>query len=302
MNILITGWAGFIGSHLVDACFTKWHKVCVVDNLATGNLANIQPHIDSWVISFYQADIRDTDSLSHIFQVFHPEVVFHEAAQINVRYSIDDPGYTADVNIRGTINILDAMKSVDCRRIIFASTGGAMFSSGELPYSEEQTPTPNTPYGISKLSWEQMIHFYAGKYGFETTILRYANVYWPRQDPRWEAGIVTIFHDKIQKKEIPVIFGDGEQTRDFVHVSDVVSANIHVLEHDISGLFHVGTGRETSVNALWQIFQQNFHTDVEPEYWPPVIEPRRSALDISLLESTGWKCRTNLEEGIKTLM
>jgi UDP-glucose 4-epimerase len=300
MKILITWGAGFIGSHLVDACILRGDEVIVLDNLSTGNVSNIEKHIQNNALQFYEADIRDTARIVDIFDHVSPEVVFHLAAQVNVRHSIQDPHNCADINILGTINILNAMKKVWCRRMIFASTGGVMFSTDTPPYSESDIPSPNTPYGLSKYTAEEFIHFYGREYAISSTILRYANVYGERQDPRGEAGIISIFLDKIHTHTAPTIFGDGEQTRDYIHVSDVVNANLHVLDNHLAGTYHVGTGRETSVNTLWKLISEKTQTDLIPVYGPAIAEPRHVCLDIQRILSTGWQVHYDLESGLSS--
>jgi UDP-glucose 4-epimerase len=301
MKILITGGAGFIGSHLVDACVQKGHDVFIVDNLVTGSQGNILHHEWNPRVQFFHGDICDKNAMEKIFLSASPDAVFHLAAQVNVRHSIEDPHYCFETNILGTTNVLEAMRYSGCTRIIFASTGGVMFSTDTPPYSETDLPSPNTPYWISKHCAEQIIDFYTSQYGFNSTLLRYANVYWPRQDPRWEAGIIAIFLDKIQQKSAPTIFGDGEQTRDFIHVFDVVNANIHVLENDISGLYHVGTGSQTSINTLWNMLRGIVDTDIIPSYGPAIAEPRFVFLSVDKLRATGWSIHHGLEESLRVL-
>lgn len=268
MKILITGGAGFIGSHLVDVCIEGGHDVSVIDNLTTGSRTNIAHHEGNESFHFFEADICDVSKMQEIFHEVHPDVVFHLAAQINVRESIKNPSYDVKVNIGGTLSLLEAMKEVSCQRMIFSSTGGAMFGGDNPPYSEAMEAHPETPYGISKRSIELLLEFYQRQYGIESTMLRYANVYGPRQNSQGEAGVVSIFLDKIKNHEMPIIFGDGKQTRDFVHVSDVVTANIHALKKDLTGIYHVGTGVETSVNGLWDILAHATNTSLKPEYTP----------------------------------
>ncbi len=301
MKIVITGGAGFIGSHLVDACVERGYDVVIIDNLITGSQENLIQHKDNPRVQFFHGDICDSDAMKEIFMSVSPDVVFHLAAQVNVRHSIQDSEYCFQANILGTTHILEAMRQSGCMRIIFASTGGVMFSTDTPPYSEEDIPSPNTPYGISKHCAEQIIEFYASQYGFHSTILRYANVYWTRQDPRWEAGIIAIFFDKIQQKSVPTIFGDGEQTRDFIHVADIVNANLHVLEDHIYGLFHVGTGVQTSINTLWGMFREIVATDIVPLYAPAIAEPRYVCLCVDKMTATGWSIGHDLAESLRVL-
>ena len=288
MNILITGGAGFIGSHLVDACIANGHTIAIIDNLSTGRQDNLKEALQSGKATLYMLDITDKEALLTIFESFKPDVVYHLAGQINVRTSMKDPVDDARINIIGGLNVLECMRTVGCKRIIFSSTGGALFDDNHLPYNETMTPSPCSPYGIAKWAFEQYLDFYKKYHGFETTILRYANVYWPRQNPHWEAGVISIFLDKIQKKETPVIYGDGTQTRDFIHVDDVISANLHVLKNGLTGTYHVGTGRETSINELWKILSTHYNAEMWPLYVASLGEIQRSALDPQKLEKTGW--------------
>lgn len=208
MKILVTGGAGFIGSHLVDALLEQGHKVTVIDNMSTGQNENIKRNVDNKNCQFFLTDIRDKITLENIFAEFRPDVVFHLAAQINVRESIKNPLKTMEINVDGTVNILDTMVASGCKRIIFSSTGGAMFSEGNPPYREEDTPSPVDPYAISKRTGELLLDFYRLHHGVHATSLRYSNVYGPRQNPKGEAGVVAIFLDHIKNDEIPTIYGD----------------------------------------------------------------------------------------------
>lgn len=292
MKILITGGAGFIGSHVVDACVERGDEICIIDNLSTGNRENISEHEGNTRVQFLEADIRDQVKIKEVFEKFRPEVVFHLAAQINVRESIKNPQHDIEVNILGTLNILEAMRAVGCHRMIFSSTGGAMFWGDNPPYSEEQNANPETPYGISKRSVEFLLGFYERQYDIKSAILRYSNVYWPRQNAQWEAGVVSIFLEKIENNQAPLIFGDGSQTRDFIHVDDVVSANLHALDQKLTGIYHVGTGVETSVNDLWRILARG--SSITPTYAPALWEIQRSALDSTKLQRTGWEIKKKL--------
>ncbi len=302
MNILITGGAGFIGSHLVDACVANGHTVAIIDNLSTGRQENLAEALQSKKATLYTLDITNKEALLAIFESFKPEVVYHLAAQINVRNSMKDPLYDAEINVIGGLNVLECMRAVGCKRIIFSSTGGALFDDDQLPYDETMTPSPSAPYGIAKLTFEQYLDFYSRQYGFETTILRYANVYWPRQNPLGEAGVISIFLDRIHKNETPTIYGDGTQTRDFVHVDDVVSANLHVLKNTLLGIYHVGTGIETSVNELWNILNKWNPHPLTPTYTPALGEIQRSALNPKKLMNTGWMISKNIGDRMDTFM
>ena len=293
MKILITGGAGFIGSHLVDACRERGDEVFVIDNLSTGQRSNLAHHNE---VHFYEADICDRDTIVAIFDTVRPEIVFHLAAQINVRASIQNPAHDVAVNVQGTLTILEAMKWVWCQRILFSSTGGAMFSGNTPPYNENHEAHPETPYSISKRTVELLLEFYERHYGIRSTALRYANVYGPRQNAHGEAWVISIFLEKIHNNHTPTIYGDGSQTRDFIHVSDVVSANIHALNEDLTGIYHVGTGREMSVQSLWNHLAVMTGTSLVPEYVPALWEIQRTALDSHKLRATGWSPRVDVDE------
>lgn len=296
MKILITGGAGFIGSHVVDACMQRGDDVYVIDNLSTGLLHNISQHEGNPRFSCIQADIREKVTMENMLSDIRPDVVFHLAAQINVRESIKNPEYDTEVNILGTLHLLEAMKKIGCRRMIFSSTGGAMFGGDCPPYDESMEACPETPYGISKRTIEMLLAFYEKQYDIVSTVLRYANVYGPRQNAQGEAGVVSIFLDKIHRNEVPTIYGDGNQTRDFIHVVDVVSANIHALDNQLTGIYHVGTGIETSVNQLWAVIARLTGTSLIPKYIPALGEIQRTALNPAKLQKTGWKIEKKIAE------
>lgn len=296
MKILITGGAGFIGSHLVDACMQRGDNIYVIDNLSTGQIQNLHQHDGNGRFHFFQADIRDRDVVEKIITDIRPEVVFHLAAQINVRESIKNPEYDTEVNILGTLHLLEAMKKIGCRRMIFSSTGGAMFGGDCPPYDESMEACPETPYGISKRTIEMLLAFYEKQYDIVSTVLRYANVYGPRQNAQGEAGVVSIFLDKIHRNEAPTIYGDGNQTRDFIHVADVVSANMHALDNQLTGIYHVGTGIETSVNQLWNTVAQLMGTSLVPQYASALGEIQRTALNPAKFQATGWRIEKKITE------
>ncbi|MGH7494390.1 MAG: NAD-dependent epimerase/dehydratase family protein [bacterium] len=247
MKILVTGGAGFIGSHIVDAFLGLGHEVTIIDSLITGQRENVNPRA-----RFYEIDIRSKE-LAAIFAREKFEVVCHHAAQMDVRKSVDDPRYDADVNIMGTLNLLERARETGVRKFIFASSGGAMYGEQEkFPADEEHRTWPASPYGITKLTCEKYIAFFGQNYNMSYVLLRYANVYGPRQSPHGEAGVVAIFTSRLLAGQQPVINGDGKQTRDYVYVHDVVKANVAALNFTHSDYFNIGTGIETDVNELFQ--------------------------------------------------
>ncbi|MGB9877254.1 MAG: SDR family oxidoreductase [bacterium] len=297
MRILITGGAGFIGSHIVDAYIDLGHSVTIVDDLSTGLEENINPKA-----KFYKLDIRDFQGLREIFQKEKPEIVNHHAAQIDVRKSLRDFLFDADVNIIGSLNLLKLSLDYGVKKFIFASTGGAIY--GEplyLPADEKHPALPLSPYGAAKLAIEHYLYVFQQNFSLPFVALRYANVYGPRQNPLGEAGVVAIFTDKMVKGERPTIFGDGEQTRDFVYIKDVVSANILALERDKVGIFNIGTGKRTSVNEVFQKIKQALGKEMEPIYAEERKgEVRHIALDYSLAEKElGWRPKYDIDSGLK---
>ncbi len=247
MKILVTGGAGFIGSHVVDRLVLEGHSVSVIDNLSTGKIENVNREA-----KFHKIDII-SPRIERVFKKERPELICHFAAQMDVRRSVADPIYDAQSNIIGMLNLMENGLRYGVRKVIFASTGGAVYGEGvPYPTSEECIPRPISPYGISKLTGEHYLIYYNVSYGLNYVVLRYANVYGPRQDPFGEAGVVAIFNQKILRDEQPVINGNGMQTRDYVYVDDVVDAVIASTYNDINDVFNVGTGVETSVNELFR--------------------------------------------------
>ena len=295
MKILITGGAGFIGSNIADRYLELGHQVVIVDNLITGQRENIPS-----AATFYEMDIRDP-GLAEVFAKEKPDVVSHQAAQMDVRKSVEDPIYDAQVNVLGSINILQNCVAHGVRKVLFASTGGAIYGEQDyFPADENHPLRPISPYGITKLTTEKYLYFYRVTFGLTYTILRYANVYGPRQNPHGEAGVVAIFVSKILKGQQPIINGDGTQSRDYVYVGDVVRANELALTAGDNEIYNVGTGIETDVNTLFRAIREAIGTPVEEVHGPAKPgEQKRSVLDFSKIQrELGWQPRVSLQEGL----
>lgn len=297
MNILITGGAGFIGSHIVDAYIREGHRVVVLDNLSTGKREQVHPDA-----TFYATDLMDS-AVKDIFERENIEAVNHHAAQISVTQSVVNPSFDAEINIVGSLKLLQLAADHQVRKFIFASTGGALYGEQDyFPANEEHPTHPMSPYGIAKLTVERYLNYYRDNYTIQPTILRYSNVYGPRQDPHGEAGVVAIFCQQLLKDQSPVIFGDGEQTRDFVSVFDVANANVTALSENCKGAYNVGTGKETAVNTIAASLIKASGKSVSPRHNPPRMgEQRRSSIDSSKFKKDhGWQPAQLLDDGLKT--
>lgn len=296
-KILVTGGAGFIGSNVVDRLIAGGFKVVAVDNLSTGREENLNPEA-----KFYRADIRGREEMLKIIKEEKPDYINHHAAQIDVRKSIEDPGFDASSNIIGSINLIDAAYRTGVKKFVYISTGGAVYGEPEaLPASEECPVRPISAYGISKHTVEHYLHLYSYNHGLNYTVLRYANVYGPRQDPMGEAGVVAIFTEKMLEGSEPVIFGSGEQTRDYVFVEDVVEANVLALSGGDGGIYNIGTGAETSVNEIFRTLAEalDFRGRAACEK-ARKGEVDRIALDNSLARrELGWEVKNSLREGLE---
>lgn len=308
MKILVTGGAGLIGSHLIDALLAGGHKVAVMDDLSSGLRENVPAAAE-----FHQLDIRDRERVVELVGTFRPDSIAHQAAQMSVSRSVREPVFDADVNLLGLLNVLSAAVDAATRRFVFASSGGVMYGDVDFPAPEETPPNPMTPYGISKWCGERYLRFFAQQHGLECVALRYANVYGARQNPHGEAGVVAIFCTKMLSGEQYTINGDGKYIRDYVHVSDVVRANILALEGNTPGFeaFNVGTGRPTDVNELAALLAPHCQAELRkrgldrtvpgPRHGPPRSGDLRSNLvSFSRVEQhLGWAPRVELRRGLE---
>jgi len=297
LKILVSGGAGFIGSHIVDAYISAGHKVVVIDDLSRGKKEQVNKRA-----KFYQANICDRKKLESVFKREKPQVINHHAAQIDVRKSVADPAMDAQTNIIGSINLAELAVKYKSKKFIFASTGGALYGEQDYFPADECHPIrPLSPYGIAKRSVELYLYYYHKIHKLEYISLRYSNVYGPRQDPFGEAGVVAIFAQRLWRKEPVIINGTGKQTRDFVYVGDVVRANLLALKPGVIGEYNIGTGRETSVNEIYQLLASATGAKGKPIHGPAKKgEQTRSVLDARLARKViGWKPEVKLEQGIK---
>jgi UDP-glucose 4-epimerase len=307
MRALVTGGAGFIGSNLSDALLARGDEAIIVDDLSTGRRENIEQALANGA-TLIEADIRDRGAIEEIAGRERPEVIFHLAAQIDVRKSIADPAFDASINVGGTANVLEAARAAEVRRVVFSSTGGAIYGEGdgqELPLGENAPLAPEAPYGQSKFAGEGYLSLYERLYGLSSVPLRLGNVYGPRQDPLGEAGVVAIFCGRLREGKQPTVFGDGKQTRDYIYVGDVVSAMLAAAEAETSGPINIGTGIETDVLELVSALGElGGNGDFKPEFAPPrtgevqriSIDPARAASEL------GWTPQMDLKEGLRVTL
>ena len=296
MKLLVTGGAGFIGSHIADALVEKGHEVVIVDNLLTGKPENINPKA-----KFALMDIRARE-MERLFEIERFGAVFHLAAQMDVRKSVQDPAYDADVNVLGTLNLLQNCVRSGTKKVVFASSGGAVYGEQDVFPCEENHPTrPVSPYGITKLCAEKYLFYFAAEFGLKYVSLRFANVYGPRQNPHGEAGVVAIFAGKMLAGGQALINGDGKQTRDYVYVGDVVQANLKALEYPQNDAFNVGTGIETDVNRVFGILNRLTGGRVQENHGPAKPgEQRRSVVSYKRAKmKMNWEPKVALEQGLK---
>lgn len=295
MRVMVTGGAGFIGSQVAQAYVDAGHEVLVLDNLSSGKKENV-PEGAKFVFGEIQSD-----TAAEAIRTFRPEVVNHHAAQINVRKSVEDPVFDAQANILGSLNLLEAARKNGVRKFIFSSSGGAGYGEQEyFPADEKHPLRPVSPYGVAKVSVELYMHYYKVQYGLEYTALRYANVYGPRQDPYGEAGVVAIFCTRLLKGQTAIINGDGEQTRDYVYVGDVVRANVEALSRGDGLSINIGTALETDVNVLFRKLRDLSGSRQEEIHGPGMPgEQRRSVIDNRLAyDELGWYPNMLLDDGL----
>jgi UDP-glucose 4-epimerase len=310
MRCMVTGGAGFIGSNLVDALLARGDEVTVVDDLSTGRRENLAAALAAGA-RLVEQDVREGGALAELTAAARPEVVFHLAAQIDVRKSVADPAFDASINVGGTANVLEAARRAGSRRVVFSSTGGAIYGEGEgqqLPLGEEAPIAPLSPYGQSKFAAEGYLALYERLHGLSGVALRLGNVYGPRQDPLGEAGVVAIFCGRLRAGGRPTVFGDGRQTRDYIYVGDVVAAALAAAASEAGGPINVGTGVETDVLELAERLGElggragePGGDGFEPEFAPPragevqriSIDPARAGREL------GWRAETGLEQGLR---
>ena len=302
MRALVTGGAGFIGSNLVDLLLDRGDEVAVIDDLSSGKESNLAAALERGA-TLHQVDIRDGDATRDVIVEAGPEVVFHLAAQMDVRVSVERPAFDARTNVEGTVNVLEGARLAGTRRVVFSSTGGAMYGDTDVVPTPEDVPAlPMSPYGQSKFCAEAYLGLYERLHGVSTVALRFGNVYGPRQDPHGEAGVVAIFCGRYVSGGQPKIFGDGTQTRDYIYVGDLVDAIVAAGDSDVHGAINIGTEEETTVLDL--IDALNAAGDRTEPFEPEFAPARMGELDRSCLAVTrarevlGWEARTNVRDGI----
>ena len=308
MRCLVTGGAGFIGSNLVDALIARGDEVAVIDTLITGKRENLAGALAAGA-ELHEIDVRDADAVGKLFDAFGPELVFHLAAQIDVRHSVENPAADAEVNVLGPINVLAAAHRAGVRRVVNTSTGGGLYGDAELlPTPEDYAIEPLAPYGQSKYAAEGYFQLYARLYGLSTISLRYGNVYGPRQDVHGEAGVVAIFCGRLLDGRTPQVFGDGRQTRDWVDVADVVHANLLAADSKLTGPVNIGHGQETSVvdllDVLAEVGREQGLEFAPAEFLPARPgEVSRSRLDVSRArDELGWLPEVSLRDGLQRIL
>jgi len=299
MKILVTGGAGFIASHIVDSYIKAGHELAVIDNLSTGKANFVNPKA-----KFYKADIRDAEEMSRIIGEFRPEVINHHAAHIQVGYSVINPQFDAQNNVIGLLNIMQAAKEIGIKKMIMASTGGAMYGNQDTPFKDSMKEEPLSPYGVSKRAGELYLNYYHQEFKIPYTALRYANVYGPRQNAHGESGVIAIFSEMIAAGKQPIINGDGTHTRDYVYVTDVTRANELALKTDFVGSINIGTTEETTTNEVYRQVVAEFGAKMEEKHGPARPgEQITSSLDYSRAkEVLGWEPTIKFNDGVKKVV
>lgn len=294
-RVLVTGGAGFIGSHLVDALVRRKHRVYVVDDLSAGRRTQVPRSVRFFKLNICSPRLRE------IFKRVKPDYVFHLAAQKSVSKSVKDPVFDAEQNIIGSLNVLQQCVYQKAKKVIFSSTGGAIYGdTSKIPTDEKHEEMPVSPYGVAKLSIDKYLHYFSTVHGLKYVSLRYANVYGPRQDPEGEAGVVAIFLDRILRNKQPFINGHGRQTRDYVYVDDITSANLKAMKPNVQGIYNIGTSQQTSVNSLFRKIKRITKAD-KPEKHARAIpgEQQRSCLSYKKYQrASGWKPQVKLDKGL----
>jgi UDP-glucose 4-epimerase len=287
MNILVTGGAGFIGSHIVDQLIAEGHQIIIIDNLVTGQKDLINP-----AAIFYQEDITNAQKVEEIIQKHQIQIICHQAGQIGVRKSVQDPQYDAQVNIIGTINLFEAARKHGVTKVVFASSGGAIYGNTDILPTPETHPTdPISPYGIAKLVMEKYAHYYKTIYNIDYTALRYSNVYGPRQNTQGETGVITLFINKMLQNQQCYIFGDGNNTNDFIYVGDIVN---------LSGIYNVSTNTQTSINQIFDSLHQLTNTTITKQYKEihPTSQQHSCLSYDKIKQAINWQPQTNLQQGL----
>jgi UDP-glucose 4-epimerase len=308
MDCVVTGGAGFIGSNLVDALLARGDRVAVIDNLSSGKLENLAGALAAGA-ELHEVDTRDGGAVASVFEAVRPQLVFHLAAQIDVRVSVEQPVVDAEVNVLGALNVLESARAVGARKLVNTSTGGGLYGDADvLPTPEDHPIHPLAPYGQSKLAAEGYCDLYTRVHGLPTVSLRYGNVYGPRQDVHGEAGVVAIFCGCLLDGRVPRVYGDGRQTRDWVDVADAVSANLLAADSDITGALNIGHGQETSVlqliDALREVGAERGLTLPDPIFEAERLgEVRRSCLDVGRARTElGWTAQRSLHRGLGRIL